>query len=129
MRLSAILASSFLICACQKTNSTVADPAKVTFSIISPYAGQTYNSNDTVQINGNVKYTGEMHGYEVMIIDTATGIIVYNEAQHVHTDHFVIDDKWTIDVSNPSTFKLVVATIINHNGDTASKEMFITFEP
>lgn len=114
---------------CQKTNSVVADPARVKIAITTPADGQTFTSKDTVYISGSVQYDGEMHGYEVTITDTATGFIVYDEAQHVHTDHFEINGKWTTTVTKPVVFRMVVASSIDHGGDTASRELYFTIKP
>jgi len=129
MRLSVFTAFLVLLCSCQKNDNKVADPSKVTISIIAPVDGQTYKSNDTVYINGKVSYPDLIHGFELMIIDTATGFVVYDDAQHVHTDHIDINDKWTTSVSKQATYKILVISSINHNGDTASKELYITIKP
>lgn len=129
MRILLILVFCALAGSCQKSNTAVADPARVKIAITTPADGQMFTSKDTVHISGSVQYEGEMHGYEVTITDTATGIIVYDEAQHVHTDHFEINGKWTTTVTKPVVFRMVVASSIDHGGDTARKELYFTMTP
>lgn len=118
-----------ILAACQKKGNIAADPAKVNIQINSPAQGQTFRSNDTVNINSSISYPSELHGYEVMITDTSTGFIVYDDAQHTHTDHFTIGDKWSTAVSKPTALKLTIIANIDHTGNNATKELFFEIIP
>jgi hypothetical protein len=119
----------FLLTACQKKDNTVADPAQVKIAITSPVQGQILHNNDTLYINSQVSYASELHGYEVMVLDTVSGFVLYDEVQHTHTDHFVIGDKWLVSVTKVTTLKLVVIANIDHNGLNARKELTIVVQP
>jgi hypothetical protein len=130
--MKAIIAA-LLVCttlaACQKTDGVTPDPAKVTISISSPLAGQIFHSGDTVYINANVTYPSELHGYEVKITDTNSGFIVYDDAEHIHDDHFTISDKWPCTTSLPLGLKLELIANIDHTGDEADKAISFVCTP
>jgi hypothetical protein len=125
----AIYAAMVLFAACQKKADMVPDASKVTMDIQSPNPGQTFRSGDTVYIKAGLIYQGELHGYEVKIVDTASGFIVYDNARHVHTDRFDINDKWVCTTTQPSGLKLIIIANIDHNGEVAQKEMMFEINP
>ena len=112
-----------ILSACQKKDDTVADPLKVTTDISTPALGQTYQNGDTVFINATISYPSELHGYEVKITDTVTGLILFDDAQHVHTDHFEIHDQWKAAASTPTTLLLTVTANIDHDGNDAKTNL------
>ena len=112
-----------LLSACQKKSDTAPDITQVQMTVSSPRAGQTFRAGDTVFINAVVAYPGELHGYEVKITDSASGQIVYDQAQHIHTDNFTISDKWITASGQSSSYKLSLITSIDHDGDDARKEV------
>lgn len=115
--------------ACQKTDGVAPDPAKVTISITSPQPGQLFHNGDTVYINATVNYPSELHGYEVKVTDTTSGFILYDDAEHVHDDHFVIADKWPCTTSQPVGLKLELIADIDHTGDIANKAVSFVCTP
>lgn len=115
--------------ACQKKDDTTPDAGKVEMNITSPQPGQVFRNGDTVYINATVSYPSELHGYEVKIEDTATGITLYDDDQHVHTDHFVIADKWVGTSAQPATLKLTLITEIDHDGNEARKSLIFSLKP
>lgn len=131
MKLSQIVitASFLLLAACQKKDNTTPDPGNVVMTISSPSDGQSFKNGDTVQINASISYPSELHGYEVRITDTASGMIVYDNTQHVHTDHFEINDQWVCSAAQPGTLKLTIITHIDHNGEDARKELLLHTHP
>jgi len=114
---------------CQKKSDTVPDAAKVNITINTPQNGQTFYSGDTVYINASVNYDGQLHGCEVKIIDTVSGFILYDDAQHVHSDKFLIDDKWLNDLTAPVVLKVSVTAYIDHNGNDVKQERTIFITP
>lgn len=115
--------------ACQKSNDPEPDAGKVVFSIISPLPGQSYHSGDTVFMKANVSYDNELHGYEVKVEDTSTGMILYDDAQHVHSDHFVIDDNWVANATQATGLKLSIVATVDHDGTTARKDLYFDMKP
>lgn len=118
-----------LLGACQKKDDTVADPQQVSIVITTPTNGQVFHKGDTVHIKGAVNYITELHGYEVRITDTANGTIVYNTAQHVHSDKFTISEYWVDDLADAAALKLEVISIIDHDGTTARQSVLFTINP
>lgn len=125
----AIALLMILIASCQKKDNVDTAIAQVNIAITSPQDGQIFKSADTVYIKANVDYPTELHGYEVMITDTSTGFIVYDDAQHIHTDKFVIDDAWIGTVTQSTSLKLSIIAYIDHNGNEAKKDLNIYLEP
>jgi hypothetical protein len=128
-RIAAGFVTLTLLCACQKKDDMAPDANKVVMNITSPRAGQTFRSGDTVFIKATVNYPGELHGYEVKVVDTTTGFIVYDVARHIHDDKFVIDDKWVSSASQPTTLKLSIIAEIDHSGDDARKDLSFQIVP
>ncbi|OJW78558.1 MAG: hypothetical protein BGO69_00800 [Bacteroidetes bacterium 46-16] len=129
---SGILVSLILItaiCSCQKKDSTAPDPASVSINITSPASGQVYHSGDTISIDADVTYTSELHGYEVKIADTASGFVVYDDAQHVHDDHFNIHDKWVNTGTQATGLKLTLTAIVDHDGGGTEKNIDFEYQP
>lgn len=114
---------------CQKKDDTTPDAGKVVITISSPQQGVIYNSNDSVDITASVSYPTELHGYEVTITDTATGTILYDKAEHTHTDKFAINEKWACTVAKITTMKLTLSTVVDHAGTVAKKELFFDVKP
>lgn len=114
---------------CQKKDTTTADPAKVTMSILSPASQHVYHSGDTIKINATVSYPSELHGYEVKIVDTATGNILYDNAQHVHDDHFDISQYYIYTGTQPVYMKLQLSAEVDHNGNEAEQDVYFQYQP
>jgi len=112
-----------LLSACQKKDETVADASNVVTTITSPQSGQQFRSGDTVFIRANISYPSELHGYELKITDTATGAVLYDDDQHVHSDKIVIEDQWISAATKPLGLKLSIVTEIDHDGHEAEKEV------
>lgn len=127
--ISLLVAVLMLLQACQKKDNTVATPSQVNISISSPVNGQTFHANDTVMIKADVSYATELHGYEVKITDTSTGLVLYDDAQHVHNDHFSISERWNEKPSTAATLKMEVIAEIDHDGNTANKSILINYKP
>jgi len=117
------------VCACQKKDDTAVNADDVVITITSPQEGQTFHAGDTVFVSADVTYPSELHGYEVKITDTASGIIVYDETQHTHTDHFIIHDYWICAASQATNYKLELIASIDHEGHTAQKTRLFHGQP
>jgi len=118
-----------LCCACQKKSSAPPDPGKVTITITSPTQGSIYRAMDTIAIVADVAYTDEMHGYEVKVTDSATGDILYDKAEHTHTDHFAIAEKWQPGIAKELTLKLTITAAVDHSGVDARKVLTFKLKP
>lgn len=122
------IATTVILASCHKEERTE-EPAKVDITISAPMDGQVFKSGDTVQITANGTSTGELHGYETQITDTATGTIVFDDEQHAHTDHFAVNSKWAGTVTGPVVLRVSVTAVVDHNGNTVKKEVYFKMEP
>jgi len=123
------LGALLLLSACQKNNDIAPDPAKVSMTITSPLPGQVFRSGDTVRLKAMVRYPGQLHGYELMLTDSLSGIVVHDLAQHVHADSFDIEDQWICAASGPSVIRLSLIASIDHDGDQARQDFSFTVNP
>lgn len=110
---------------CKKKKNAEPDPSKVEITINAPQNGQTFNSGDTIYLNANINYNDQLHGCEVKIVDTVSGFVLYDEAQHVHSDKFVINEKWLNELTSSVTLKVNFIAYIDHNGKTVNQERYI----
>lgn len=126
----AITTGILMMCSCQKKSNKTTTPADMTITIASPTAGQVYHTGDSVHVNASISYPTELHGFEVRIIDSATGTILSDTAEDVHNDHFDITQVW-IDtaIHTATTLKLQVTGEIDHTGTSASKELYFKIQP
>lgn len=127
--LSTIIVTGSMFSSCQKSDNVAPDPSKVSIEISNPIVNQTFHNGDTVAINAQVNYVSELHGYEVKIIDTTSGFIVYDDAQHLHDDHFSIQDVWVCNATKTSVLKLELIADIDHDGTVAQKDILFTILP
>lgn len=131
MKRRTILVTILITClySCQRKDNTEATPASVVISISSPTEGHVYHAGDTIAIVADVSYPSELHGYELKITDSASGTILYDSVEHVHSDHFSISDKWVKTGSQYSGLKLSLVTAIDHDGNTAEKDINFRYQP
>ncbi|MBS1585165.1 MAG: hypothetical protein JSS82_06415 [Bacteroidetes bacterium] len=125
----AAIATTIAIASCQKKDNNAATPSDVSITIASPTGATAYHSGDTVFMNADISYATELHGYEVKITDTASGFVVYDDAQHVHDDHFSIRDKWVNTASTALVYKLAIIIAIDHDGKKAEKDIYFQYQP
>lgn len=121
----ALLAITFA--SCQKKDNE--ETTNVNITISAPTDGQVFKSGDTVQVSANGTANGELHGYETKITDTATGAVLYDDAQHTHTDKFTVSSKWAGTVTTARVMKVSVTAVVDHNGTEAKKEVYFKMEP
>jgi len=114
---------------CQKKDNTAPDATKVVFNITSPAAGQIYHKGDSVHVKANITYTGELHGYEVKVTDTASGEILYDDAQQIHNDHFDITDAFSETGIKALGLKLTLTVKLDDNGDVATNTVNFLYQP
>ena len=115
---------------CQKKSDAEPDASQAVLTITSPVAGQVYHSGDSVHVMATVTFPAEMHGYEIKVTDTVSGLVVYDEAQHVHNDHFEISSAYVSTGTQAMPgLKLELLAEIDHDGTTASKVVRYQYVP
>lgn len=123
------MVACIVLAGCQKNGNEPANVAKVDIAIAAPADGATYHSGDTIHIKADVTYSSQLHGCEVLITDTVSGFVLYDDAQHVHADKFVIDNEWVGATTVPMDVTLTVIAYIDHNGNEVKKNLNLHLEP
>lgn len=127
-KLISIAIIAITLTACQKNKNEAPDASKVNITITSPQAGAVYHAGDTVHIVATVNYPSELHGYEIHITDSL-GTAVYDTDQHVHDDHFEINNTWVVSGAVAGPLQLKLEAEIDHNGNTAEKTVAFHYLP
>lgn len=122
-----VIVSLFLFHSCKKENKTTSN--EVTINVASPLSGSTYHNGDSVRIAAAVSYDGILHGYEVLVTDSSTGKVIYNIANHVHTNSFNIKTSFFMSSATPMVLKMVINTQIDHSGKNVNKELYFNCTP
>src|SRR4051812_45045493 len=103
------------ISSCQKKDNTPVDLSKVTVAFISPVDGQIYHTGDTININTNVSYIGEIAGIGIQIIDSATDSVLFEDDQDTHTDHFNFSSSWENTCTDATTLQVKILVFVANN--------------
>lgn len=128
-KLIVLLSLCAVLVSCQKKDTTSADPTKVTWIVTSPATQQIFRSGDTIRMIAHVSYPSELHGYEIKITDSSSGNIVYDNAQHLHDDHFDISQVWVNTSTAAATLKLLFTAEIDHDGTEADTAIYVKYQP
>jgi len=124
-----IILLAMCVISCQKKDNTPATADQVQINIMSPNPGQMFQNGDSVHINAKVTFVTELHGYELKITDTSSGFIVYDDAEHVHDDHFDISDIWVNNVTQATALRLDLTAVVDHDGTVATKTLYLQTHP
>lgn len=117
-----------IMSACQKKPNQSA-VQNVQLDILSPTNGAHLKSGDSLLINATASYNNILHGYEIMLVDTATKYLTYNYANHAHADDIRVKESVKLSVDKSTTYELKVLIQIDHAGNTIQKSVFIVCEP
>ncbi len=112
---------ALMLAACQKDRSIAPDPAQVIFDLRSPRSGQVFRSGDTVSIDAALRYPGQLHGYSLQLVDSATQMVLFDVARHIHSDSFRISEHWISAASDSISVRLRITANINHDGQQAQQ--------
>lgn len=124
-----LLMASVGIGACQKNNSTAPDAAKVAIAFAAPLPSTTYRMGDTVHIAATITYTGQMHGYELKLTDSATGSILMDEVKHAHSNKLDVQTTWVPTGNAGLVLKLTLFATVDHQGINAEKSVTFHYQP
>lgn len=127
--ISVAVFSIFTITSCQKKDDTAPDANKVMITLSSPTDGQTISLGDTLHIAAQISYPSELHGYEITLTDSATGTVLFSDDEHVHDDHFTINENWLDTLTTAATLQLKITVEIDHNGNEATKTVMLKSTP
>jgi hypothetical protein len=107
------------ITSCEKKNS--ATTVDINFTEITE--GDTIAFGDTVHLEGTVVGDGELHGYQLQLVDIISAEMLLSKNSETHALSYVFDEHWVNNVTTISNLKAVVVVEINHDGDLISKEV------
>ncbi len=101
----------------------------VNFTITSPTTGQTIDQGDSVRIIGEITNPTDLHGYELIVTDTATGDTLFHKDVHAHGTKVNYRTGFvnTVTDHTPAEFK-VIATL-DHDGNTAERKVYFHMHP
>lgn len=109
-----------LASACKKDEEPAVS-ATITFN--SPETGHLYRTGDSIRISATVAATGVMHGYELKVTDTATGEVLFDHAEHAHSDTFRVQQVFVLTDSKAHVMKVDLSAEIDHTG--TEKEAYV----
>lgn len=125
-----LLAGCLFLGACQKaSNDAPANAANVSMTVRSPQPGTLYRTGDTLRVSADVTYPTELHGYEIDLTDSATGVSIWNVDAHVHDDHFSISEAWVDTLRRPATLLCTLTVEIDHDGHAADTVIRLRSQP
>lgn len=108
-----ILLAGLLSCQ-KKATVTSATPDEVNININAPLEGATYRKGDTVYINAEISYTGQLHGY-IMQITMEDGAVIFETEGHNHDDRIAVAEKWCDTLSYAANLNMVLTAVIDHD--------------
>lgn len=114
---------SIAITGCQKKDDTAPDAAKVSITFDRPSEGQTFAKGDTLFVKAAVSYVGELHGYDLSLINNGDNSIIFEEQQHMHTDKVTIERSWVNNLSRAADLTLKLTVKIDHDGNEATRSV------
>jgi len=123
------LAISLSYTSCRKKSAPVENPSAVGITVQSPLKGELYRKGDTVNMSFSVTYTGELHGYYVQLIDTATENVLYESAADIHNDHFSVQLQWVDTCTQVKNLQLIINANLDHVGTEAADTVWIATTP
>ncbi|MDR3678626.1 MAG: hypothetical protein P4L41_01595 [Flavipsychrobacter sp.] len=121
--------ASLAYASCRKKSVTAENPSAVGITVQSPLKGQMYRKGDTVNMSFSVTYSGELHGYYVQLIDTATENVLYESAADIHNDHFSVQLQWVDTCTQVKNLQLILNANLDHVGTEAADTVWITTMP
>jgi hypothetical protein len=114
---------------CTKKQTDLPDASTVKMVVTAPESGHVYHMGDTVHFRATVIYNGIMHGYELKVTDTASSGVLFDYAEHVHKDSFLIDQFFVLTSADALVLKFNLETEVDHNGAVAEKVIYCSYQP
>jgi len=119
-----------LTMSCQKKDNTPVDTTKVTVLFNGLTYGQVFHKGDTIQVNANVSYPGEIVGIFVDISDSTTDSLYYQDNADIHTNNFLFQRSWVDTLSAAATLQIKITVFLANNTATpAVRSLYIKSEP
>ena len=131
--LALIISISSIIVSCKKDEEAPADEhthaATATITITNPVEGATYEAGDVVPVDVSISGSAELHGYQVLLINTTADDTLINAEVHDHATTYTYTNTWTNDVTAHSDMICKVKAYIDHDGNTTEKSVAFHCHP
>ncbi|GAA4468850.1 hypothetical protein GCM10023093_27260 [Nemorincola caseinilytica] len=127
--LAAIWCCIMTISACKKDHDEDGTPTVVNIAFSAPQAAQVYRNGDTMNIAATVTADGVMHGYELLVTDTATGEVLCNYAEHAHGDRFVVQQAVGLSGATARAMKVDIRVEVDHAGNEKEAYIVCRYQP
>jgi hypothetical protein len=126
---SLVLTISLLALSCAKEEVNQKDLKNTKISIIKPVENLEVLYGDTLQIDALITSDVSMHGYEIIIHDTASKTQKSIYDKHTHSKQLSINHKWVLSGETLGDKEIEVVAIIDHTGLKATaKRKFVLKE-
>lgn len=113
---------------CQKKEVVPEAEANVNINIKSPSSGAIFHKGDTVLIDAEITYSGQMHGY-ITRIKNEKDSILYETEGHNHGDKIDIKEQWVNTQGTNEKLELEVVAVISHDNDKKSDNVSFISQP
>lgn len=100
--------------ACQKSSTEPAATEDVSIIINSPKENDVYKKGDMINIDANITYSGQLHGYIVRISDEK-GNVNFETEGHNHSDNITVNEQWENTISETTKLTMELICVINHH--------------
>jgi hypothetical protein len=128
-----LLSTSLFVVSCKKDEEAPADEhthsATATITITNPVEGTTYEAGDVVPVDVSISGSAELHGYQVLLINTTADDTLINAEVHDHATTYTYTNTWTNDVSAHSDMICKVKAIVDHDGNATEKSVAFHCHP
>lgn len=94
-----------------------------TINILSPVEGQVVAAGATLIISAEASAPEELHGWEIILRNKATGVQIDNFDEHDHGTSFQVEQDWVANVPPGTEVELEFIVVVDHEDNTNSKKV------
>lgn len=123
--LALIISLATILTSCKKDEEDPAHEHAVTatIQIFDPVADSAYENGQSVDITVEIEGSAELHGYQILMINTTSGDTVKNVELHDHAMVYSYGGNWINDVTEHSEMVCKVKAILDHDGNSSEKSV------
>ncbi|MFA7274591.1 MAG: hypothetical protein WC044_12030 [Crocinitomicaceae bacterium] len=115
------------ISACKKKEDKGASKVQITYTL--PVLGDTVQSYNQVHAEGTISGDGTMKGYNVFILNTATGVELFSNKYDIEASAYNFHEHWVNNLSDTTQVTVRVEAIKDVDGNKFTKEMKVICLP
>jgi len=105
------------------------DATTATISFVEPKMNDTIPSNQELHIEGTVTADGEMHGYNIQVLNRLTNEVLLTRSSSKHGKSYAFHEHWQPGVFDTIQARVKVEVILNHDGLKESESIDLLFLP